>query len=45
MTITLAETAIDSGRVAALTERAEQLGKIEEIASDEAGNVTIKVKL
>lgn len=37
--------AIGRATVAALTERAGQLGTIEEVAADEAGNVTIKVKL
>ena len=37
--------AIGRATVAALTERASQLGKIEEVLADEAGNVTIKVKL
>ncbi|HEY0252543.1 MAG TPA: hypothetical protein VGC41_13500 [Kofleriaceae bacterium] len=39
------DQAIGGATVAALTERAEQLGKIEEVSKDEAGNVTIKVKL
>jgi len=39
------DQAIGRATVEALTERAQQLGKIEEIAKDEAGNVTIKVKL
>ncbi len=39
------DRAIGRTTVAALTERAEQLGTIEEIAKDDAGNVTIKVKL
>ncbi len=39
------DAAIGRATVGALTERAEQLGKIEEIAKDDAGNVTIKVKL
>ena len=37
--------AIGRATVGALTERAEQLGKIEEVSKDDAGNVTIKVKL
>jgi len=37
--------AIGRATVAALTERAAQLGKIEEVLADDAGNVTIKVKL
>lgn len=37
--------AIGRATVAALTERAAQLGHIEDIAADDAGNVTIKVKL
>jgi hypothetical protein len=37
--------AIGKTTVAALTERAAQLGTIEEIHADEAGNLTIKVKL
>jgi hypothetical protein len=37
--------AVGRATVAALTERAGQLGTIEEVASDEAGSVTIKVKL
>lgn len=39
------DKAIGGATVAALTERAEQLGKIEEVSKDDAGNVTIKVKL
>ncbi len=39
------DQAIGRATVEALTERAQQLGKIEEISKDEAGNVTIKVKL
>jgi hypothetical protein len=39
------DQAIGRATVAALTERAQQLGTIEEISKDEAGNVTIKVKL
>jgi hypothetical protein len=39
------DQAIGRATVEALTERAQQLGKIEEIAKDDAGNVTIKVKL
>jgi hypothetical protein len=37
--------AIGRATVAALTERAAQLGQIESVVADEAGNVTIKVKL
>ena len=37
--------AIGKTTVAALTERASQLGTIEDVHSDEAGNLTIKVKL
>ncbi len=37
--------AIGKTTIAALTERASQLGTIADIASDEAGNLTIKVKL
>ena len=37
--------AVGRATVAALTERASQLGKIEEVLADDAGNVTIKVKL
>jgi hypothetical protein len=37
--------AIGKATVAALTERAKQLGEIKELVADEAGNVTIKVKL
>jgi len=37
--------AIGRATVGALTERAAQLGKIEEVSKDDAGNVTIKVKL
>jgi hypothetical protein len=37
--------AIGKTTVAALTERAAQLGTIEEMHADEAGNVTIRVKL
>ena len=37
--------AVGRATVAALTERAAQLGKIEEVLADDAGNVTIKVKL
>jgi hypothetical protein len=37
--------AIGRATVAALTERATQLGEIESVVADEAGNVTIKVKL
>lgn len=39
------DQAIGRATVEALTERAQQLGTIEEISKDEAGNVTIKVKL
>lgn len=39
------DQAIGRATVEALTERAQQLGTIEEIAKDEAGNVTIRVKL
>jgi hypothetical protein len=39
------DQAVGRATVAALTERAAQLGKIEEVVSDDAGNVTIKVKL
>jgi hypothetical protein len=37
--------AIGQATVAALTERAGQLGSIQDVQSDEAGNVTIRVKL
>ncbi|MBA3819432.1 MAG: hypothetical protein H0X17_11110 [Deltaproteobacteria bacterium] len=37
--------AVGRATVAALTERASQLGQIESVVGDEAGNVTIKVKL
>jgi hypothetical protein len=37
--------AIGRATVGALTERAAQLGRIEEVHEDEAGNVTIRVKL
>ena len=37
--------AVGKATVAALTERAGQLGRIEEVAADEAGNVTIRVKV
>jgi hypothetical protein len=37
--------AIGKTTVAALTERAAQLGTIEELHADAAGNVTIRVKL
>ena len=37
--------AVGRATVAALTERAGQLGRIEEVAQDEAGNVTIRVKV
>nr|HEX4316197.1 hypothetical protein [Kofleriaceae bacterium] len=39
------DEAIGRTTVAALTERANQLGSIQEIAEDEAGNVTIRVKV
>ncbi|MGE0547087.1 MAG: hypothetical protein AB7O24_02955 [Kofleriaceae bacterium] len=39
------DAAIGKTTVAALTERASQLGQIEELVSDDAGNVTIRVKL
>jgi hypothetical protein len=39
------DAAVGRATVAALTERAAQLGTIEEVAADDAGNVTIKVKL
>ncbi|MGE0870839.1 MAG: hypothetical protein AB7P03_19890 [Kofleriaceae bacterium] len=39
------DAAIGKTTVAALTERAGQLGQIEELVSDDAGNVTIRVKL
>lgn len=39
------DDAVGKATVAALTERAGQLGRIEEVAADEAGNVTIRVKL
>jgi hypothetical protein len=37
--------AVGRATVSALTERAQQLGQIESVVGDEAGNVTIKVKL
>ena len=37
--------AVGRATVAALTERANQLGNVQSIVEDEAGNVTIKVKL
>ena len=37
--------AIGAATVAALTERAGQLGRIEEVSADGAGNVTIRVKV
>ena len=37
--------AVGRATVAALTERAGQLGAIQEVSGDEAGNVTIRVKL
>jgi hypothetical protein len=37
--------AVGRATVDALTERARQLGQIESVVGDEAGNVTIKVKL
>jgi hypothetical protein len=37
--------AVGRATVAALTERAAQLGNVQSIVEDEAGNVTIKVKL
>jgi hypothetical protein len=39
------DSAIGRATVAALTERASQLGAVESVLGDEAGNVTIKVKL
>ncbi len=39
------DTAIGRATVAALTERAGELGQIESVVGDEAGNVTIRVKL
>jgi ATP-dependent Lon protease len=39
------DQAIGRATVAALTERAQQLGEIQELVADEAGNVTIRVKL
>jgi DNA anti-recombination protein RmuC len=38
------DQAIGRATVNALTERAQQIGKIEEVVQDDAGNVTIKVK-
>jgi len=37
--------AIGAATVEALKERAAQLGRIEEVAADGAGNVTIRVKV
>jgi FtsH ternary system domain X5 len=39
------DQAIGRTTVAALTERAQQLGEIQDMVTDEAGNVTIKVKV
>lgn len=39
------DRAIGRTTVAALTERAQQLGEIQELVADDAGNVTIKVKV
>jgi hypothetical protein len=39
------DAAVGKATVAALTERANQLGNIQDIHEDEAGNVTIRVKL
>jgi hypothetical protein len=39
------DQAVGRATVSALTERANQLGSIQEIAEDEAGNVTIRVKV
>jgi len=39
------DAAIGGATIAALTERARQLGEIESLVDDGAGNVTIKVKL
>ncbi|HEY3807118.1 MAG TPA: hypothetical protein VGL61_31165 [Kofleriaceae bacterium] len=39
------DQAIGRTTVAALTERAQQLGEIQELVADDAGNVTIKVKV
>ena len=39
------DQAIGRATIAALTERAHQLGKIEQVVTDDAGNVTIKVTL
>ena len=39
------DQAIGRATVAALTERASQLGSIQELVQDDAGNVTIKVKV
>jgi hypothetical protein len=39
------DQAIGRTTVAALTERAQQLGEIQDLVADEAGNVTIKVKV
>jgi hypothetical protein len=37
--------AVGRATVSALTERAQQLGQVESVVGDEAGNVTIKVRL
>lgn len=39
------DAAVGRATVAALTERAGQLGKIESVLADQAGNVTIRVKV
>jgi hypothetical protein len=39
------DAAVGRATVAALTERATQLGQVEEVVADDAGNVTIRVKL
>ncbi|HEY1551437.1 MAG TPA: hypothetical protein VGG28_26590, partial [Kofleriaceae bacterium] len=39
------DRAIGRTTVAALTERAQQLGEIQDMVTDDAGNVTIKVKV
>ncbi|MBA2543805.1 MAG: hypothetical protein H0V17_29445 [Deltaproteobacteria bacterium] len=39
------DQAVGRATVAALTERAQSLGNIQSVVEDEAGNVTIKVKL
>ncbi|MBA3538954.1 MAG: hypothetical protein H0T79_04940 [Deltaproteobacteria bacterium] len=39
------DDAVGRATVAALTERANQLGQVESVHGDEAGNVTIRVKL